>query len=159
MDGDAESVCGGEGPLGIWSASTPPCLRKSFQLLWSGSHLKSFRAGELLLITSPSSLLLEYLCIRCYPSFLVPLLKRKEWNEYAITQTFPICLSSAVDCGQPRRPENGKLNGAAYKYQDTVGVECGPGFYLVGADTLTCNGNADWEVPNSGEYPECAGLY
>ena len=65
-------------------------------------------------------------------------------------------MLSAIRCGAPTAPTNGRVVGYSYNYEDNVTVECGPGFYLEGSHLLSCTRDGIW-VGNMDDSPICVG--
>ncbi|XP_009955227.1 PREDICTED: membrane cofactor protein-like, partial [Leptosomus discolor] len=54
-----------------------------------------------------------------------------------------------VKCDNPK-VENGKKKsgfGLSYGYKDSVVFECNPGYFLIGSEMITCEGNSTWSPP------------
>ncbi|XP_064255271.1 membrane cofactor protein-like isoform X2 [Passer domesticus] len=54
-----------------------------------------------------------------------------------------------VKCEDPRVENGRKISGfgLTYKYKDSVVFECNQGYFLVGADVITCKENNAWDPP------------
>lgn len=59
------------------------------------------------------------------------------------TKNPPIFLS-AVSCGDPGSPVNGKREGWLFQFGNTVSFKCLPGYELEGPKTRTCLANQTW---------------
>ena len=51
---------------------------------------------------------------------------------------------TAVSCGDPGSPSNGKRDGWLFQYNNTVSFKCSPGYVLEGPKTRTCLANQTW---------------
>ncbi|NWV38865.1 CR1L protein, partial [Grantiella picta] len=54
-----------------------------------------------------------------------------------------------VKCENPRVENGRKVSGLgpSYSYKDTVVFECNQGYYMVGAEAITCKENSAWDPP------------
>ncbi|KAM7025429.1 LOW QUALITY PROTEIN: membrane cofactor protein-like [Acridotheres tristis] len=67
----------------------------------------------------------------------------------------PLPQCRVVKCEDPR-VENGRKTsglGYSYTYEDSVVFECDPGYFMVGAEAITCAENNSWVPPK----PTCSG--
>ena len=56
----------------------------------------------------------------------------------------PLIFLSAVSCGDPGSPVNGKREGWLFQFGNTVNFTCLPGYELEGPKTRTCLANQTW---------------
>ena len=70
-----------------------------------------------------------------------------------VPQRINICIpaSSAVDCGDPGTPTNGKHTLSSTTYSFVVTYTCDEGYILQGSNSRTCQSNGEW----SGSVPQC----
>lgn len=60
---------------------------------------------------------------------------------------------SAVFCGDPGTPAEGRLNGKSFTYRSEVSFQCRPPFILIGSSKRFCQADGTW----SGIQPTCIG--
>ena len=60
-------------------------------------------------------------------------------------------LSSAVDCGDPGTPSNGRRTGSSTTLNSVVTYTCNTGYTRQGSSRRTCQSNGQW----SGSVPQC----
>lgn len=60
---------------------------------------------------------------------------------------------SAVFCGDPGTPAEGRLNGKSFTYRSEVSFQCRPPFILIGSSRRFCQADGTW----SGIQPTCIG--
>ena len=81
----------------------------------------------------------------------------KNLLNWVCLSTFMSCtvlfhvLSSAVNCGDPGTPSNGRRTGSSTTYNSVVTYTCNTGYRLEGSSSRTCQSNGQW----SGSLPRC----
>lgn len=65
---------------------------------------------------------------------------------FVLTNVLPL---SVVKCEDPRVENGRKVSGfgSPYRYKDSVMFECNQGYFMVGAEVITCEGNSTWVPP------------
>lgn len=63
------------------------------------------------------------------------------------------CLPTAITCGHPGNPANGRTNGSEFNLNDVVNFTCNTGYLLHGASRAQCRMNGQWSNP----LPLCKG--
>lgn len=61
---------------------------------------------------------------------------------------------SAITCGHPGNPGNGRTNGTEFNLNDVVNFTCNRGYILSGNARAQCRLNGQWSSP----LPVCKGL-
>lgn len=62
-------------------------------------------------------------------------------------------VSSAITCGHPGNPANGRTNGSEFNLNDVVNFTCNRGYVLSGNARAHCRLNGQWSSP----LPVCKG--
>lgn len=74
----------------------------------------------------------------------------KDFNAFFFSFHFYV---SAVFCGDPGTPAEGRLNGKSFTYRSEVSFQCRPPFILIGSSRRFCQADGTW----SGIQPTCIG--
>lgn len=62
-------------------------------------------------------------------------------------------IPSAITCGHPGNPANGRTNGSEFNLNDVVNFTCNRGYVLSGNARAQCRLNGQWSSP----LPVCKG--
>lgn len=65
----------------------------------------------------------------------------------------PLSTPSAITCGHPGNPANGRTNGSEFNLNDVVNFTCNRGHVLSGNTRAQCRLNGQWSSP----LPVCKG--
>ena len=93
----------------------------------------------------------------CYinQSAACPRSENKIQNKNESQIQFKLTFFSAIDCGDPGTPTNGRKQGENYGYNSVVFFECDGNFELRGSASIRCNEDAEWTE----DIPQCVGRW